>query len=72
MKNFILLLASFLPMILITLFADPIQGAFKVNLGSISSTFIAGLLGFIVLKKYKSPIGWLIILSLGLYIASLC
>ena len=78
MKNFILLLASLLPMILICLFADPTQGAFTANFGSIASTFIAGLLGFGVLKRYgqengmAAAIGWLLILALGMFVASKC
>lgn len=78
MKNFIFLLASFLPMILIALFADPTQGAFTANFGSILSTFIAGLLGFVFLKRYgkengiAASIGWLLILALGLFVASKC
>jgi hypothetical protein len=78
MKNFILLLASLLPMILIGLFADPTQGAFTANFGSILSTFIAGILGFGFLKRYgeengmAASIGWLLILALGLFVASKC
>jgi hypothetical protein len=78
MKNFIFFLASLLPMILIALFADPTQGAFTANFGSLASTFVAGILGFGLLKKYGNVngmaayIGWIIIMALGLFIASKC
>jgi len=76
MKNLILF-TSFIPFICIALFADPTQGAFSKNLGSLSSTFIAGILAFLVFKKYGdknglgASIAWGAILAIGLSIATL-
>jgi hypothetical protein len=77
MRNIIFLCASLLPFICVLAFADPIEGLFTRNLGSLSSTFIGGLSAFSVLKKYGNKNGiaasmaWLVILALTIWIASL-
>lgn len=76
MKNLVILFASFIPFLSIAFFADPTQGAFAKNIGSLSSTFIAGLISFVLVKKYGDKNGvaisivWVCVLALGLWVAS--
>lgn len=75
-KTIFLLLSSFLPFVLILFFADPNQGMFAKNFGSLASTIISGAIGFYILEKYSNKnaigasIGWMVILAAGLWIAS--
>jgi hypothetical protein len=77
MKKIFILLISLIPFLCVLAFANPVEGLFTRNLGSLSSTFIFGLLAFIVLNKYgkKNGLGasmaWGAILAIGLGIASL-
>ena len=67
---------SFLPIVLIALFADPTQGAFTKSFGTFATLFISGCLASFVMKKYAEQNGlgasaaWAIILAIGMGIAT--
>lgn len=77
MKNVLMFCVSLLPFLCILFFADPNEGMFSKNFGSLSTSLIFGGLAYFVLIKYSkknafgASIAWSSLLAIGLWVASL-